>query len=298
MHDNGTTVCGTLQIIKYYKDNFLIGRLDSGKTVKGTMISPQKGMEYTFHGKWEHHPKYGRGFMFTEYEASYPTELAAVRAYLKENCKHIGPEISKKLVNTFGEATLRICKEEPARVAEEISGLTPERALKISAMLRNNEANEQLQLRLKEIVEGVRISRRAVNRIIALYGREAPDRIREDPYQLIDNIEGVGFLTADELALKVGYKKEGHSRIAAGIVHVLKESAFSEGHTCLPVTMLMVKAKGILQVDAELVGHALNTMIEGERLIAHKGNIYIPAMYEQERRIAGKLKELLAGNDG
>lgn len=258
------------------------------------MLSPQKGMEYTFHGKWEHHPKYGRGFMFSEYEASYPTELTAVRAYLKENCKHIGPEISKKLIKTFGKATLQICKEEPARVAEEIPGLTPERAKKVSVMLKNNEADEQLQLRLKEIVAGTRISRRAVNRIIALYGREAPEKIKKDPYQLIEDIDGVGFLTADELALKVGYEKEGRSRITAGIVHVLKESAFREGHTCLPVTMLMVKAKGILQVDGEKTGHVLNSMIEGERLVAHNGYIYLPALYEQEQQVAGKLRALVS----
>ena len=296
-HSQGTAISGVLQDIRFHKQNFLIGKLDTGISVKGNIISPQVGMEYHFHGKWEHHPRWGATFFFNEYRASYPKELSAIRAYLMENCKWIGPEISKKLVNTFGEATLEVCKTKPEKVAKKIPGLTRKRALEISAMLKNNEANEELQLQLKGILAGTKVSRRAVSRIIELYGQQAPEKIKENPYQLIDDIDGIGFLTADEMALKVGYDKEGRPRIQAGVVHVLKESAFSHGHTCLPIDLLVEESDKLLQVDKEKIHHVIERLIEDKCLIRVENLVYLQDFYESEKRIAKKLKILLKEKD-
>ena len=296
-HAHGTTISGVLQDIRFHKQNFLIGKLDTGISVKGNIILPQVGMEYSFTGKWEHHPRFGATFFFNEYRASYPKELSAIRAYLMENCKWIGPEISKKLVNVFGDGTLEICKAEPEKVAKRIRGLTRKRALEISAMLRNNEANEELQLQLKGILAGTKVSRRAVSRIIELYGQQAPEKIKENPYQLIDDIEGIGFLTADEVALKVGYDKEGSPRIRAGVVHVLKESAFSHGHTCLPLDLLVEETDKLLQVDKEKIHYVIERLIEDKCLIRVENLVYLQDFYESEKRIAKKLKILLKEKD-
>ena len=183
---------GALATIRYHQANFLIGILDDGTTVKGNMLSPQVGLEYAFQGRWERHPRWGDQFSFTDYRSFYPTDLDAVRSYLMENCKWIGPEISKRLVTAYGEQTLAVCKEEPERVTSDIAGITLRRAQEIAAMLRNNEADENLQLALKNLLGGTRVSRRAVSQILKKWGQDAPAHIRENPYALIEAIDGIG----------------------------------------------------------------------------------------------------------
>jgi len=284
MQKNESALAGVLREIRFHKESFLIGKLDGGASVKGNMVSPQIGMEYHFKGRWERHPRFGATFIFSEYRASYPKELSAIRTYLMENARWIGPEISKKLVSTFGEDTLEVCKTDPEKVSKEIPGITQKRALEISAMLKNNEANEELQLELKRIVVGTRVSKRAVFKAIELYGQQAPEKIRENPYRLIEDIDGIGFLTADEVAQKVGFNTDGRPRIQAGIVHVLKESAFSSGHTCLPLENLVTESRKLLDV--------VGRMVEDVHFVMDENFIYLKSFYEAERSIAKKLKEL------
>ena len=292
MQRTESALSGVLREIRFHKESFLIGKLDGGASVKGNMVSPQIGMEYRFKGRWERHPRFGATFIFSEYRASYPKELSAIRAYLMENCKWIGPEISKKLVNTFGEDTLEVCKSDPEGVAREIPGITRKRALEISAMLKNNEANEELQIELKRIVAGTRVSKRAVFKAIELYGQQAPEKIEENPYRLIEDIEGIGFLTADEVARKVGFDKEGRPRIQAGIVHALKESAFTGGHTCLPLEHLVIESRKLLDVSEEKILDVVGRMVDDGHLVRAENHIYLKSFYEAERSIAQKLKEL------
>src|SRR3990167_7423480 len=138
MVNTSTTLTGILDAIRFHKANFLIGKLDSGVSVKGHMFAPQVGMEYEFHGRMERHPRFGDTFVFSDYTASYPKDATAIRAYLMENCKWIGPEISKRLVNAHGQETLAVCKTDPERVARETPGLTPKRALEIAAIDRKS----------------------------------------------------------------------------------------------------------------------------------------------------------------
>lgn len=292
MKENRRSVSGILEEIRFHQNNYLIGKLDSSVAVKGSMISPQIGLEYEFQGQWHHHPEWGDTFVFNEYRASYPKSLDAIRSYLMENCKWIGPEISKRLVNTFGEHTLPICKTDPERIARKISGITKRRALEISAMLKNNEANEELQLELKTILTGINVSKRALVRIIQLYGQESPGVIRKNPYRLIDDIEGIGFLTADMIAKKVGFEAEGTPRISAGVVYVLKESVLSGGHTCLSLKFLLSKARDILKVSDERIQETIEGMIARKRVVRIEDYIYLPKFYEDEKSIAEELKIL------
>jgi exodeoxyribonuclease V alpha subunit len=292
MRDGHERLQGVLASIKFHQANFLIGVLDDGSTVKGNMLSPQVGLEYAFRGRWERHPRWGEQFAFTDYRASYPTDLEAVRSYLMENCKWIGPEISRRLVKAYGKETLAVCKEDPDRVAGEIAGLTPRRAKEIAAMLRNNEANEKLQLALKDLLGGTKVSRRAANQILEKWGQDAPARIRENPYALIEAIDGVGFLTADEVARKIGYDFAGAPRVRAGIVHTLKEQAFGKGHTCLPRNVLVSEAGKILGVPPERIDAELGPLEKDGLVVAVDGFVYLKAYHDDEKRIAEKLKVL------
>lgn len=294
MRDGHEQLQGVLSTIKFHQANFLIGVLEDGTAVKGNMLSPQVGLEYAFRGRWERHPRWGDQFAFTDYRASYPTDLDAVRSYLMENCKWIGPEISKRLVNTYGKETLAVCKESPDRVASEIPGITLRRAKAVAAMLRNNEANEKLQLALKDLLGGTKVNRRAVNQILEKWGQDAPARIRENPYALIEAIDGIGFLTADEVARKIGYDFSGAPRLRAGIVHTLKEQAFSHGHTCLPRPKLLSEAERILAVPPDRIGTELEPLEKDGLAVSVDGFVYLKRYHDDEKLIAEKLK-VLAG---
>ena len=291
-NDGHEQLQGVLSTIKFHQGNFLIGVLDDGTTVKGSMLSPQVGLEYTFRGRRERHPRWGEQFAFTDYRASYPTDLSAIQCYLVDNCKWIGPEIGKRLVNTYGKETLAVCKADPDRVASEISGITPRRAKEIAAMLRNNEANENLQLVLKDLLGGTKVNRRAVNQILEKWGQDAPARIRENPYALIEAIDGIGFLTADEVARKIGYDFSGPPRIRAGVIHTLKEQAFGQGHTCLPKAKLLAEAEKILAVPPERIGSELGPLEKDGLVVSVGGFVYLKGYHDDEQLIAEKLKVL------
>jgi exodeoxyribonuclease V alpha subunit len=291
-NDGHEQLQGVLSTIKFHQGNFLIGVLDDGTTVKGSMLSPQVGLEYTFRGRRERHPRWGEQFAFTDYRTSYPTDLAAIQCYLVDNCKWIGPEIGKRLVGTYGKETLSVCKADPDRVAAEISGITPRRAKEIAAMLRNNEANENLQLALKDLLGGTKVNRRAANQIIEKWGPDAPARIRENPYALIEAIDGIGFLTADEVARKIGYDFSGAPRIRAGVIHTLKEQAFGQGHTCLPKSKLLHEAEKILAVPPERIGSELGPLEKDGLVVSADGFVYLKGYHDDEKLIADKLKIL------
>ena len=292
MRDCYEQLQGVLSTIKFHQANFLIGVLDDGTTVKGNMLSPQVGLEYTFRGRRERHPRWGEQFAFTDYRVSYPTDLDAIRSYLMENCKWIGPEISRRLVNAYGKETLAVCKADPGRVAIEIPGITLRRAQEIAAMLRNNEANENLQLALKDLLGGTKVTRRALNQILEKWGQDAPALIRENPYALIEAIDGIGFLTADDVARKIGYDFSGAPRIRAGVIHTLKEQAFGQGHTCLPRAKLLAEAEAILAVPSERIAAELGPLEKDGLVVSVDGFVYLKSYHDDEKLIAEKLKIL------
>ncbi|MCF6147302.1 MAG: hypothetical protein E3K37_01445 [Candidatus Kuenenia sp.] len=288
------TLTDTIASIKYQKNGYLIAKTASGVSVKGNMPGPQLGLEYTFEGKWGgRHPLYGKPFVFESYTIKYPKEISAIHAYLIDNAKWIGFQIAKKLTDAYGEDTLEVCKNEPERVAREISGITEARAREISAMLLQNQVNEELQLQLKTIFQGVQVNRRVVANIISLYGQDAVVRTKENPYALIGNVEGVGFLTADRIAINVGYAKDGEARIKAGIRHILKEAGVS-GHTCLPIEALIEQSASLLGLSTDSIEKEITNMEVNSEIIMYENYAYLPNMYENERLVADKLKELAA----
>ncbi len=289
----GTKLSGILEVIKFNQNNYLIGVLDNGASIKGNLLAPQVGLEYEFTGKWDSHPKWGNTFAFSDYKVSYPKDLDAIRRYLMENAKWIGPETSKKLVNAYGENTLQVCKGEPERIAKEIPGITLERAREISAMLQQNEAQEELQIQLKKLLAGTHIGKRAVNQLITAYGEHAPEILRDNPYKLIDEVDGIGFITADEIAKRAGFIPDGQPRILAGLLHILKESAFGQGHTCLPKDTLLADTEKLLGIQKPLLTKVLSQAIQDKLIIEYKDYIYLPRFLEDEKNIAAKLKILL-----
>jgi len=159
-------------------------------------------------------------------------------------------------------------------------------------MLRNNEANENLQLALKDLLGGTKVTRRALNQILEKWGQDAPALIRENPYALIEAIDGIGFLTADDVARKIGYDFSGAPRIRAGIIHTLKEQAFGQGHTCLPRAKLLAEAEAILAVPSERIAAELGPLEKDGLVVSVDGFVYLKSYHDDEKLIAEKLKIL------
>jgi exodeoxyribonuclease V alpha subunit len=287
------TVSGVLKDIRYHADGFLIARLDTGVVVKGGMLWPEIGMQYVFHGRWERHPRFGDGFKFEDYQAKQPTSAAAIQEYLVENADGIGPKIAEKLTEAFGERTLEVLKTEPEKAAAAVAGLTPDRAFLISHQLKKIEEREALCLTLKDMVSGTRIPKSAVHDIIKRWGSAAPDVLRSNPYQLIDEIERVGFVIADAIAKKVGFQPEGYPRIRAGAVYALKQAASQSGHVFLPKALFIQATAELLAIGADKVAAALPTLLQDGNIILREERVYLAALFHDESSVAAKVKILL-----
>jgi exodeoxyribonuclease V alpha subunit len=295
-----TRIAGTLTKIVFQRDGFVIGRIDSPSggniSVKGDLAAPQIGMEYEFAGRIEQ-SKWGATFCFSEYRSILPTDSRAVESYLIENCMFVGPAVARRLTDEYGEAVLTTCKTQPDAVAAKIKGITPDRAGIIAKLLLKNEQYEQVQIGLKEICTGAKISKRAVTQIIRAWGLGSVDKIRSNPYRLTE-FAGIGFRKADLVARNLDYDLESPYRVRAGILYVLDQAASGAGHCYLPATEFFAAAQEVLAVKHTLLVEVAQQMLAGNELAGEPVDapawIAISKLYAQEVAIAAKIQKMLA----
>lgn len=291
------TITGTLDKIHFHQDGFLIGRLRGGPSIKGSMLAPRVGIEYAFKGKTEKHPKYGDQFTFKAYEVLLPRSAEALTAYLDANAMWVGPAIAKKIFDTYGTRALEVLKHEPDDVAARIPGLTRERAAKIAHDLIANEASEQLELSLREALKGIEISRAVFQRIVKEYGSDAAAVVTSEPYRMAAEIDGVSFVLADKIACKNGIKEDDPGRLIAGVLHILRDAAFSSGHVYLPRTEAIGEAKRVLRQPRGVIEKAIRSYVDqdhGSGLFDFtEREIGLSALRLAEKRIANKIISLL-----
>jgi len=295
--DRQEEVKGSIERIRYFENSFLIALLDNGLTVKGSMLDPQHGIQYTFQGRRNDHPKFGPQFDFTGYQANLPVSKGAVLYYIANNAKWIGPSIANALYEVYGKDTLSMLKDHPETVSQEIKGFSYEHAQEASAMLKANEANERSIMELREIIGDAKVSQSQITKMIEHWRHEAPSYVRKYPYQLPEVIKGIGFHTADEIAYRLGYDRDGKPRIEAGLLHCLAE-AQRDGHICLPINQLTGNAYDLLGVDRDLIERVIQIMAKGKdkeqrKLVIDNDYVYTLKAYEDEIYIANKVKILL-----
>jgi exodeoxyribonuclease V alpha subunit len=205
----------------------------------------------------------------------------------------IGPVYAKKLVRAFAEAVFEIIEQEPHRL-REVTGIGPKRAERIIEGWAEQKVIREIMLFLHS--NGVGTSRAV--RIYKTYGADAVQLISENPYRLARDIRGIGFLTADQIAAKLGIEKTALIRIRAGISFALAE-AMDDGHCGLPADELIPLAQKLLEVPPDLVETALALELQDGTVIAdsleERRCIFLAALYRAEREIAEKLKELASG---
>ena len=290
---------GTLTRVRYEKDGFAIVEVVEPDKVKpvavvGEIVMPKVGMDYTFRGRWENSPKWGDQFRASEYTADLPTSQHAIMRYLCDHAAGIGSKIATKIVNLYKEEAIEVLKRDPERVSREISGLGLGAAKRIADQLLALEQTQVAEVQLTELLDGIGVNKRQRGGILAAWGGSAVDRIKANPYELT-RLHGIGWTTADKVAMHVGFPRKHPNRIASGIVHFLREAARQEGSTCMERESLLEVAAGLLGVGTHDVDAVLED-IAGERVIVTEHGkfeyIYDAPLYAAEQGVCRELARL------
>lgn len=262
-------------------------------TAVGAMPELSEGEQVVLEGEWTEHPKYGRQLKCVLCSLVTPTTILGIERYLGGGrIRGIGPTTAKLIVRTFGEDTLTILSEHPERLTE-VPGIGRVRAAMIAESFQEQQASRQSMIFLQS--HGVPPGLAA--RISSHYGERTADIIRADPYRLCDDLTGVGFQTADRIAMTFGVPKESESRVASGLKHVLLEASVNMGHVYLPEELLIEQTSGLLDVKEELCAVCLDRLILKRELTRDgrggESRIYLSEYEKAEREVALRLNQLL-----
>ena len=217
------------------------------QTAVGIFPELTDGEQLQLEGEWTQHAQYGRQFKASGFQVERPTTLEAIEHYLGSGLiRGVGPSTARLIVETFGQDTLEVLSAHPERLTE-----VPKIGSKRMQQIYESFAAQQQSRNTYLFLQRYGITPALSNKINKLYRDQAERLIRENPYRLIDDIDGVGFLTADRIAQSLGVTPDSSFRLRAGIKHVLREAANSSGHTYLPEEELVPRASALLSAGAE-----------------------------------------------
>ena len=265
-------------------------------TCVGIFSAIAEGENIEAQGEYTEHPTYGQQFKVTSFEEKAPEDEEAIERYLGSGAiKGIGLAMAVRIVRRFKEDTFRIIEEEPERLAE-IKGISNRKAMEIAS-----QVNEKRDLRQAMIfLQQYGITMNLAVKVYQAYGQDVYGIIRENPYRLADDIDGVGFRTADEIAARVGIRMDSDFRVRSGILYTLLQAS-GEGHTYLPETELTPRASKLLNVTAEQVEKQYMDLAIERKIILKQmedqTQIYAASFYYMEANTATMLKRLNVSYD-
>jgi len=262
-------------------------------TVVGSLPSVSAGEWVTAQGRWVQDKEFGLQFKAEMLTSTAPTTREGIEKYLGSGMvKGIGPLYAKKLVETFGETIFDVIETASARL-EQVEGIGPKRRKRIKEAWAEQKVIREIMVFLHS--HGVSTSRAV--RIYKTYGEQAIEKVRANPYALAQDIHGIGFKIADQIAQKIGIPVDSLIRACAGLSHVLLE-ATGDGHCALPVGFLKDEAGKLLLVKEEIVNAALErTLAAGDLVretIGEQELVFLPHLKRAEEGIATRIKALAA----
>lgn len=264
---------------------------DNLVTLTGSLLDVPVGSVLLVDGDWRVDPKYGQQFVAQSWTEVMPATLYGIEKYLGSGLvKGIGPVYAKAIVSRFGLETIDIIENDIERLLE-VPRLGRKRMEKI------HESWEK-QKDIKEVMvflQGHGVSTAFAAKIYRKYEKESIAKVKENPYQLADDIWGIGFKTADSIASKMGYEKNDPRRCRSGILYTLNELA-EDGHVYAEPEQLVESAVKLLEAEETPVRQALATMMEAKDVIADNDVIYLPPFYYAENGSAKRLQSLLSDN--
>ncbi len=263
-------------------------------TVVGQAASISAGEWVTASGEWVNDRTHGQQFRARFLRISTPTSIEGIEKYLGSGMiRGIGPVYAKKLVRAFGEQVLDTIETEPGRL-QEVDGIGPVRGKRITDSWAEQKVVREIMMFLHSNGVG---TARAV-RIYKTYGSDAVQVMTENPYRLTRDVRGIGFKTADAIAMRLGVEKTAMIRLTAGVSFALAE-AMDEGHCGLPTKELIPLAESLLEAPADLIGAALDLETSEGAVVADRvaetDCVFLAGLYRAEQTIADRLIRIAGG---
>lgn len=264
-----------------------------GKTGTASLIGKAPrvvaGEEFEARGIWEPNRDFGPQFKANELKLKQPDSLGGMERYLGSGLiEGIGEKYAKRIVEKFGPKIFDIIENESKRL-EEVEGVGKKRRLEIRESWMKQKAIHSIMLFLHQ--HGISTSRAL--RIYKTYGDQAQAVLKENPYRLAQDIRGIGFKTADDIAYRLGVANDAPERLKAGLLHVL-ETAAQNGHCCFPEAKIAEKAIELLGASNELLQAQIKQLIESDQIERHGEFLYLPHLRAAEQSIATSVKVLAA----
>ena len=295
-----------MEKIKGYIEHFIYKNTENGYGVLNLVVSDDEivctgvfrdvdvGDTIEAEGEYVSHPVYGDQFKVSSYEISVPDDAASMQRYLGSGAiRGIGEALAKRIVSKFGDDTFRIIEEEPERLSE-IKGISEKKAMDIALQMAEKREMRNAMIFLQQFG----ISDNLAVKIYNTYGERIYKVIKENPYQLSDDIAGVGFKTADEIAGKVGIQIDSDYRIKSGIYYALLQSSL-DGNTYLPMDELIRRTIDVLstrpdyEINEETVRTQIyNLTVDKKLIIKNDNEVYASTYYYEEQGCAAMLYNL------
>ena len=294
------TIEGT--VFRNQENGYSVLTVRSGRsevTVIGTLPELSPGEQAVFSGEWVEHRTYGRQFQCVSCEPKIPTTLLGIERFLGSGLIHgVGPSTAALIVTAFGEDTLSILSEHPERLCE-VRGIGRKRAEMIAESFREQQSTRRAMIFLQSYGIPPALS----VRISKYYGDRTPEIVRENPYRLCDDLEGVGFKTADRIGLSLGIPADSENRIRCAMKYILQDAAASSGHVFLPEEELCTASASLLSVSLDLCRQALRGMLISGSLQSETDTgssvrrIYLPYYRYAEQEVALMIRRLMLSVD-
>ncbi len=257
-------------------------------TIVGNLPGVTVGAVVSLRGQWKMDSKYGKQFIVDVYEEKLPATIAGIEKYLGSGLiKGIGPVNAKRIVRAFKEDTLRVIEEETESLLQ-VEGIGQKRIEMIKSAWEEQKEVKNILIFLQS--HGVSTAYGV--KIYKTYGNDSIKVVQKNPYQLADDIWGIGFKTADKIAQNLGFDPQSYERIRSGILYVLNQLS-NEGHCFAYRDQLIEESNKLLEVEPEGVGTAIEGMLKEESLIPDEDEaLFLPAFYFSEVGIARRLKNI------
>lgn len=266
---------------------------DATYTVTGHGTKPLVGDRLEIKGHWVQHKRYGRQFAADSWSRIIPESVDGIERFLGSGAvKGLGPALAHRVVAAFGKDTMKILERDPQRLLE-VEGIGPKKLAVITESFYEEKQVNDIAYDLEQ--HGV--AGRYAGRLLQKYGDDVHYVLTEEPYRMIAEIDGIGFKTADQMALAYGMDRQDQQRLSAGLTYVL-QTMTQNGHVCIPDAELVRRAAFILQADALGLHDILKEAIEVGQLCTadFQGTVYVytPEAYEEENYIARRIQDMAA----
>ena len=299
-----------MEIIEAFADETVFRNEENGYTVLvvkagksrvsavGIMPPIAVGEKLRITGDWTEHPVYGRQIKVQSIEIEKPTTLSGIEKYLSSGMiRGIGPATAKLLIRAFGEETLDVLYSQPEKLLD-VPGIGQKRA----QMIQESYAEQAQQREAMVFLQSYGVTPALAVKIYKRYGENVRQVITRNPYRLVEDVEGIGFKTADRIASSLGIEQSSEYRLSAGVKYTLSEATAGAGHCYLPRPELAFAARRLLGSDADSIDRTIDSLIlshdisaqilpcdSGEEVVA----LYLPSTYRAESEVARRLREMI-----